>query len=208
MRGLRRHRPSGAMIVAIIAVVMAMGGSAVAASLITSKQIKNGTIQLVDISKKAQKSLKGKAGATGPQGPVGPAGPAGAAGQTGPKGDKGDTGAPGTARAYAHVLADGTVDTQRSKNVTGASNPATGRYCITVDPSIDVSTTAPTVSPDYSTTLVATIAYTATTGTFFSCPTGTVQVDIARIAESGSPTAQGTEETENPAEGGFFLIVP
>jgi hypothetical protein len=86
------------MLVALLALVMATTGSAVAASLITSKQIKDGTIQTKDISKKARKALKGQRGPVGPagaQGPAGAAGTAGAAGAKGDKGDKGDTGATG-----------------------------------------------------------------------------------------------------------------
>jgi hypothetical protein len=74
------------MLVALVALVMATTGSAVAASLITSKQIKDGTIQTKDISKKAQKTLKGKTGAKGAQGIQG------MQGAKGDKGDKGDTG--------------------------------------------------------------------------------------------------------------------
>lgn len=96
MSRLWRHRPSSSMLVAVLALVFATTGSAVAASLITSKQIKNGTIQLVDISKKAKTALTGLPGPAGPAGPAGgatgPAGPAGAAGAAGAKGDKGDTG--------------------------------------------------------------------------------------------------------------------
>jgi hypothetical protein len=96
---IRNRRPSGAMMVGLIALVMAMSGSAVAASLITSKQIKDGTIQTRDLSKKAIRALAKSTTATpGPQGPVGPAGPAGpkgdagATGQTGAKGDAGPRG--------------------------------------------------------------------------------------------------------------------
>jgi hypothetical protein len=93
MKRPRRLRPSGSMLVALLALVMATTGSAAAlSSLITSKQIKDGTIQTKDISKKAQKTLKGKTGAAGPQGALGPKGDAGAAG---PQGAKGDTGAKG-----------------------------------------------------------------------------------------------------------------
>lgn len=49
-----------------------------AASLITSAQIKNGTIQTRDLSSSAKRTLKGNAGtrgATGQRGPAGPAGP-------------------------------------------------------------------------------------------------------------------------------------
>lgn len=84
MRKLVRHHTSPALIVALIALVVAMSGSAVAASLITGKQIKNGTIQRIDLSKKAKASLKGPQGPQGPQGPKGDQGDPGPA--TGPAG--------------------------------------------------------------------------------------------------------------------------
>src|SRR3977135_3251425 len=91
MNSLRRYRPSGSMLVALLALVMATTGSAVAASLITSAQIKDGTIQTKDISKKAQTALKGKPGAAGAQGLPGSKGDTGPKGDQGLKGDKGDT---------------------------------------------------------------------------------------------------------------------
>src|SRR3954469_5338453 len=106
MSRLRHLKPSGSMLVALVALVMATTGSAVAASLITTKQIKDGTITTKDINKKAIKSLKGKTGPTGPQGATGPQGPkgdAGAAGGKGDKGDKGATGDPGSARAFGYI---------------------------------------------------------------------------------------------------------
>ena len=56
-------------------------GSQIASNAITSKHVKNGTLQTTDFSKAAQTALKGAkgdpgaAGATGPAGPVGPVGP-------------------------------------------------------------------------------------------------------------------------------------
>src|SRR3954452_25284200 len=85
---IRTITPSGSMVVAVVALLVALSGSAVAASLITGKQIKDGTIQTKDLAKTARASLKGKAG---------PAGPAGLAGPIGPAGPKGDTGAAGPA---------------------------------------------------------------------------------------------------------------
>jgi len=89
-----------ANVVATLALVFAMGGSAVAAShyLITSKK---------QISPKALREIAaagktGPAGATGPQGPAGsgatgntgPEGPPGPEGKQGPEGPKGVTGGP------------------------------------------------------------------------------------------------------------------
>ena len=56
---------------AIIAAIVAMlvsAASATAAFVVTSKSIKNGTIQLVDISPQAKKALRGQRGPQGPQG--------------------------------------------------------------------------------------------------------------------------------------------
>jgi hypothetical protein len=51
-----------------LAVALITAGSATAAFVVTSKDIKNGTIQLVDISAKAKKALRGQRGPRGPQG--------------------------------------------------------------------------------------------------------------------------------------------
>jgi len=98
---------------AIIAGIVAMfvsAASATAAFVVTSKNIKDGTIQPVDISAKAKRALKGNrglrgaAGLIGPHGPVGPQGSAGAAGPqgpVGPQGIQGDKGEPGPSELFA-----------------------------------------------------------------------------------------------------------
>jgi hypothetical protein len=126
------------MLVAVLALVFATTGSAAAVSMITSKQIKDGTIQTKDISKKARTALKGKTGAPGAQGAQGPqgakgdSGAAGPKGDTGAKGDAGAAGADGTAVAFARILLDGSVDAGQSKGITAAmvTHPGAGSYCI------------------------------------------------------------------------------
>jgi hypothetical protein len=81
IKSCMRRRPSGSMVVAVLALVLATSGSAVAASVITSKQIKDGTIQTKDISKRARAQLAKTASAR-----PGPAGPRGDTGETGPRG--------------------------------------------------------------------------------------------------------------------------
>jgi hypothetical protein len=88
-----KPRLPGVLVAAAAVVVVAMSGSAVAASLITSAQIKDGTIKLKDINKKTRTKLKGNSGAQGPQGEQGP---------------KGDTGAPGPATGPAGGALAGT----------------------------------------------------------------------------------------------------
>jgi hypothetical protein len=97
---LKGRRFTPAMVVAMIALAVALSGTAVAGTtkLITGGQIANGTIKLADIHASAKSALKGKNGATGAQGPVGAQGAQGARGPVGPQGAtgaKGDTGASG-----------------------------------------------------------------------------------------------------------------
>ena len=83
---------SNTMRAAIIAGIVAMlvsAASATAAFVVTSKNIKNGTIQTVDMSAKAKAALKGN---RGPRGPAGVPGPQGLAGGPGPQGDPGPQG--------------------------------------------------------------------------------------------------------------------
>jgi hypothetical protein len=84
----RIPRPSAALIVAVIALVVAMGGTSLAAAhyVITSKhQIKPSVL----------KGLKGKRGRTGAIGPTGPQGATGATGAAGAAGKPGAMGKPG-----------------------------------------------------------------------------------------------------------------
>ena len=94
MKRIAHFRPSGSMVVAIVAIVMSTAGSAAAAGLITGSEIKNGTITSKNIRghsllakdfKPGQlpTGTRGLTGATGPSGPAGPAGPSGPAGAAG-----------------------------------------------------------------------------------------------------------------------------
>jgi Collagen triple helix repeat (20 copies) len=86
-----------AMIVAMIALAVALSGTAVAgtAKMITGSQIANGAIKLAHLNSSTKASLKGKTGPQGPAGPQGAQGPIGPQGATGAKGDTGATGAAG-----------------------------------------------------------------------------------------------------------------
>lgn len=83
----RRRRPRAAtIIIAGLVLALALGGTATAARLITSKDIKNGTIKTADLSAAAKRALKGQKGNTGAQGAQGAPGPQGPAGAQGPSG--------------------------------------------------------------------------------------------------------------------------
>jgi hypothetical protein len=89
-------------ILIIVAVVLISAATASAgAFVVTSKHIKNGTIQTIDISKKARTALRGQRGprgfqgaqgAPGTQGPQGAQGIQGVQGFAGPQGEPGLTG--------------------------------------------------------------------------------------------------------------------
>jgi hypothetical protein len=107
----RRFTP--ALIVAMIALAVALSGTAVAgtAKLITGGQIADGTIKLADIHSSAKKALKGQRGETGAKGDAGAVGPAGAKGEKGDKGDKGDTGVSGyEVRTWRYSKDDANTD--------------------------------------------------------------------------------------------------
>ncbi|TMK99036.1 MAG: collagen-like protein [Actinobacteria bacterium] len=119
----RRHL-NYANVTATLALVLAMSGGALAAK----HYLINSTKQ---ISPKVLKALRGKAGkagptgnagATGKEGPAGKDGRDGAPGATGKEGTRGPEGAPGSALAYAHVNANGTLDTTNtSSNIESAN---------------------------------------------------------------------------------------
>jgi hypothetical protein len=98
MRGLRfrLRRPSPAMVIALLALFVALGGSSYAALTITSKNVKDNTLTSADLKNNSIKSIDvrdrsllakdfkigqlpaGPPGAQGPPGPQGPQGPPGA----------------------------------------------------------------------------------------------------------------------------------
>jgi hypothetical protein len=87
------RRPSAALVVAFLALLVALSSTSFASEvtsaakhLITGKEVKNGSLQVKDLSKKARKTLKGNRGRTGATGPQGVQGVQGA---------KGDQGIPG-----------------------------------------------------------------------------------------------------------------
>jgi len=120
-----RHRTATALLLAVLVLSVGLGGTAAAVSLVTGKQIKDGSVRSRDIgngsltgSDVADKSLTPAdftgsiQGPTGPQGPAGAQGPRGLQGlqgTAGAQGAKGDTGAPGPAgvSGLRYVASDG-----------------------------------------------------------------------------------------------------
>jgi hypothetical protein len=115
--------PTPALVVAMIALFVALGGAGYAAVVIPRNSVT--TLQVKDRSLLAKDFKSGQI----------PRGPAGAAGAAGPAGPAGPTGPAGAAKAYARVLSGGDVDDPRARGITdaGVSKPAAGVYCIDIE---------------------------------------------------------------------------
>ena len=168
MSRLLHRRPSPALVVATIALVVACAGTATAAGVLIkrSSQVARGAINsgdlandravnLQDLTPAARLALLEDTGATGPQGERGPQGPAGARGEQGPRGEdgpRGPAGADGSAIAYAFVPSNGEFRPEASKGVTDTSlvgeDTPIPMYCFDLDD--DVSVFNAVASLDYS----------------------------------------------------------
>jgi hypothetical protein len=93
-----------ALIAAVVAAVIASTMATAATIVVTSKNIKNGTIQTVDISAKAKRALRGN------RGPMGPRGTQGTPGAQGPPGTPGTPGPPGLTNANQWYFLRNLVD--------------------------------------------------------------------------------------------------
>jgi hypothetical protein len=100
---LRARRPSPAMLIAVLALFMAMGGSALAAH----HYLINSTRQINPRVLKALKGRRGDTGRRGPLGPVGPNGPRGPQGKEGPSGKEGKPGKTGEPGPFPKTLPSG-----------------------------------------------------------------------------------------------------
>jgi hypothetical protein len=116
---------TGFAVGATVLAVFAIGtGGAVAGSLVTSADIKDGTVRVKDMRQAAVKqfSKPGAAGATGAQGVAGGVGPAG---PQGPKGEKGGSGLLNAFYATAYYNAG---DTNAGAIATVACDPTSSDY--------------------------------------------------------------------------------
>lgn len=124
------RRPSPALVVASLALVLSLGGTGYAAlklprnsvgaaqikaNAVTSAKIKDGTLRMTDF--KAADAPAGPQGIRGQEGPRGPAGP------------EGDAGPSGSSQGYAAKLAAGFVLSQYDKVVVSKDLPP-GSYIV------------------------------------------------------------------------------
>lgn len=130
-RRMTLSRRATALTAAVAATALLAGtGGAVAGSLVTGAQIKDGTIQSRDVkdgalgardlSAAALSTLRGPAGPTGPAGPAGPAGAPGADGPVGAQGPAGPAG-PAGAQGPAGVAGPGSTVVYENRIVRTAS---------------------------------------------------------------------------------------
>lgn len=94
------RRPSPGLVISLIALFVALGGTSYAISTLPrasvgTVQLKNGAVTAKKIAKRTRASLKGRRGPAGPRGQTGSTGAPGATGPQGPAGRPGAPGAPG-----------------------------------------------------------------------------------------------------------------
>ncbi len=153
-------RPSPALVISVIALFVALGGSGYAAVAINGKNIKNRSIAGKKLKKGTVGGAEVKNGSLGAvdfkagQLPGGPPGPRGQQGLPGARGQQGLPGTPGSARAYGEIGITATGDYEllpgRSKNVVGVTHGGGGNdsACIELDPSIDATTAVAVATPN------------------------------------------------------------
>jgi hypothetical protein len=151
--GLLRRHPTYANVAASLALFLALGGAAYAATQLPknsvgTNQIRKEAVTAGKIAKKTRQQLQGQRGPAGQQGPQGKTGKTGAKGATGARGAQGNTGAPGvdgTGPALEVVASPKLIEA--GGNTIVSQNLAPGAYVVTADVVVEsAATTAVTCS--------------------------------------------------------------
>jgi hypothetical protein len=168
VKRITRNRPSPSMVIAVIALIAGLSGSAIAkpvANLIggkqikknavTSRHVKNGSLRMSDLNAGVRNTLRSHSssdGQRGPQGPKGSKGDRGPRGLQGPPGPAGRDGkssdggsSPSSDLLFAKVNQNGSLASRRG--AIGASVSANGTTK-TVTFNRDVSRCVPAVSAE------------------------------------------------------------
>ncbi len=183
------------MAVALLALAVALGGTATAASVLIkrSSQVAPGAINsgdladdrgvnLRDLTPETRRAITAAGGgARGAEGPRGPQGPVGAKGETGPQGADGPRGPRGEALAFAHVPAQvpatGRPTAGTSKGVTEIQridHPQFGHvYCF----DLEVPAVNAVASQDFASAIAQDLAYTVYVA-MPSTPLGEVRINL------------------------------
>ena len=189
MRYLRIRLPSPALVIAVIALVVAVGGTSYAAltlpkGSVGAKQLKKNSVGKKQLKKNSVTSVKVKNGSLKSidfgSGEL-PKGDKGDKGDRGTNGTNGTNGVNGSAVAFAHVNANGTLDSAKSKNITATSQVGAvpGYYCINV--AVPVKNIVATVDNIGDFTTSATFGDPLT-----SCPVGTDVTVLTDFAGTGT----------------------
>jgi hypothetical protein len=124
VKNILKRRLSPAMVVAVVALCSALGGSATAALVVTGSTVKDGSLTGKDVRNRSLGTRDLSANAVGAlrgqQGPAGPPGLQGLKGDPGPKGDqgtKGDTGPRGPSFAKLVRRPSGPEYVEQSKDL-------------------------------------------------------------------------------------------
>jgi hypothetical protein len=198
LRRPSKFRPSPALVLACVAVLLAAGGVATGATgsgsqnarkIVACADQDTGVLRIATkdhCPKDARRVAWKLNGSPGPAGPQGENGLDGVDGQPGSDGADGADGAAGSALAYAHVNPDATLDTARSKNVTSVtklSGASAGVYCLEVAVPVAnvVATLDGNVADDVSVRPIIRASLTSAAG----CPPGT-DVSVRIVDETAS----------------------
>jgi hypothetical protein len=182
-----------ANVIALIALFVALGGSAYAATQLPKnsvgpKQIKKAAVTPAKLSAAAKSTLTGAAGAAGPQGPKGDTGATGPQGSAGEKGDRGETG-PSTGPAGG-ALAGTYPNPTLAPGSVGTSNFAAGA----VAPSAaDAAKLGGVLASGYQKRVTGTCGAGEAVRTVAEDGTVTCQPIAQSLGYTASPTVSGSE---------------
>jgi len=131
-----KRRPTPALVISLVALFVALGGTAYASGLISGRQIVNHSIPAKKLTKSAIKSLHGRRGRPG------------AAGQAGPQGPRGSQGPAGESASYQNLETtnrDVGADTAHAVTLTTLTVAGPGSYLLTGGGSLFPEGTAPQI---------------------------------------------------------------
>lgn len=182
MRKLRARRPSPALVISVIALFVALGGTGYAAlklprNSVGGAQIKTGAVGTSEVKDHSLR-LKDFHSGQVPAGPRGAVGPAGANGTNGTNGHDGTTGPRGPSDAYV-----GSNSSPSDDSGTASVNVPPGDYVVAASGQalwFRNDSTFPTVDSEVTCTLTSAGDATHTTGTFATVPAHGFQSDPER----------------------------
>jgi hypothetical protein len=185
MRLLSKFRPSPAMVIACLALLVALGGSGYAAvqalprNSVTTVQVKDFSLLARDFKRgqlpRGAQGPPGAAGAAGPQGPAGPAGPSGTANMK-----------------WVLVRPNGSVAAQ-SGGISVGAHPSAGNYIVKFGSAVTGKAiiASGAYNSDASDQRGETTAGPCGTGEDRTCPTGfnvTTNVFVQTRSNGGTPS--------------------